>query len=268
VKRRIALPLGLALAVAVGPLRAQSPALDAIEAAADSGRVERASELLGAWLASPAATAPDAEVGRALLLRARLATDPDSAEADYLEAALKGGSRTAATARLRLAQLRFTRGELGRAAADLDRLRADYPGMLDAPAWLWTGYVREAEGEPGAACTAWEKAAAVPGPDARDAASLAAAALGRCRAGAGGAGADASLMFTVQLGAFGSREAARAVQAEAARTGLAIRVEAPPTGGGLYRVRTGRFARREDAAHLAVRLRAEGLEAIVVPEEP
>ena len=42
----------------------------------------------------------------------------------------------------------------------------------------------------------------------------------------------------------------------------------PAEAGGLYRVRSGRFSGREEAARHAVRLSEAGFESIVVPGEP
>ncbi len=74
--------------------------------------------------------------------------------------------------------------------------------------------------------------------------------------------------FTVQLGAFGTRDAAAEVRSRAAATGVDVRVHDPDSSTPLYRVRVGHFAGRDDAARLAVRLRSDGFEAIVVSEDP
>ena len=236
--------------------------LEAAEVAADAGDLEKARGYLRDWLVSDAATAAEAEVGRALVLRARLAANPDSAEVDYLEAAVRGGEEYGAIARLRLAQLRLMDGRPSLAVADLDRLRADFPGSRLIPeSWLWTGFAWESLGDPGAACRAWEE---VGGGDGRDPIVVQAdAGLAGC-----GSGSQAGGRFTVQLGAFGSRQAADEVRKRASSSGTEARVVEPDTTTPLYRVRVGRFSRREDAARMAVRLRAEGLEAIVVPESP
>ena len=77
--------------VAPATIRSQTDQrLDAAELAADAGDVDRAREYLRSWLDSEAAARPDADVGRALFLRARLAENVDSAAVDYLEAAVRG----------------------------------------------------------------------------------------------------------------------------------------------------------------------------------
>ena len=50
--------------------------------------------------------------------------------------------------------------------------------------------------------------------------------------------------------------------------GATARVVAPVDPDRLYRVRSGRFAGREEAARHAVRLAEAGFESIVVPGEP
>ena len=135
--------------VAPATIRSQTDQrLDAAELAADAGDVDRAREYLRSWLDSEAAARPDADVGRALFLRARLAENVDSAAVDYLEAAVRGDEEYAALARLRLAQLRLTSGQPALAAADLELLRADFPGSPLVPeSWLWSGFALEVLGD-------------------------------------------------------------------------------------------------------------------------
>ncbi len=253
---------GLAAPAAAG---AQSGGdLGAAQVAADAGDADRAREYLRRWLASPEATRPDADVGRALLLRARLAENVDSAEVDYLEAAVRGDERTGAEARLRLAQLRLARGRPEDAVTDLGRLRADFPGSELVPeSWLWSGHALEAAGRPAEACDAWRRAAGGPA----EASILEEAGAASARCAAGGA-TDPAGSFTVQLGAFRSPETADEVRARAAARGYDVHVTGPDGTTPLHRVRTGRFGRKDDAARLAVRLRSEGFEAIVVSEAP
>jgi len=151
------------------------------------------------------------------------------------------------------------------AAADLELLRADFPGSPLVPeSWLWTGLALEALGDPAAACAAWTKAAS--GMLSDPITAQATDELSRCSGGRT-EGPDAS-SYTVQLGAFGTREAADDVRSRAAATGVDVRVHDPDSSTPLYRVRVGHFAGRDDAARLAVRLRSDGFEAIVVSEDP
>ena len=239
--------------------------LDAAELAADAGDVERARQYLRSWLDSEAAARPDADVGRALFLRARLAENVDSAAVDYLEAAVRGDEEYAALARLRLAQLRLTSGQPALASVDLELLRADFPGSpLVAESWLWSGFTLEALGDLASACAAWTRAA--DGSPSDPIVSQARDGLSACDSGQiAEHGTDS---YTVQLGAFGRREAAEDIQSRAATTGVGVRIHDPDTSTPLYRVRVGHFTRKDDAARLAVQLRTGGFEAIVVSEDP
>lgn len=249
---------------AVTPLRAQSNrTLDAVESAADRGDVENARQRLAEWFDSQEAASRDADVERARFLRARLSSDLDSARVDYLWVSIRGDDRYGAAARLRLAQLYVAEGRLQRALEDLDRLRSDFPGSsLIVTSWLWTGNVLAAAGDPEGACEAWERAATAPVTEpTRADQQLARESLDECRT------MDPTLpMFTVQLGAFRSRPAAVDLRDRVAATGSSVRLVEPQEQDGLYRVRSGRFVGREEAARHAVRLTQEGFAGIVVPE--
>jgi hypothetical protein len=264
--RTLALSVAFIVALAPARLTAQSgDRLEAAELAADAGDLARARAYLQDWLSSEAASAPDAEVGRALVLRARLAESADSAEVDYVDAAVRGDQEYGALARLRLAQLRLLDGRPALADSDLAQLRTDFPDSPLVPeSWLWTGFVLESLGEPASACAAWENIAG--GAAADPIVAQANDGLAGCRAGT--PGGDTRSRFTVQLGAFGSRQAAEDVRRRAMGSGSGARIVEPNGTTPLYRVRVGQFSRREDAARQAVALRSEGFEAIVVPEIP
>ena len=158
-------------------------------------------------------------------------------------------------------------GRLDRAEEDLARMRADFPGNpLTFTSWLWTGNVRSAAGDSSGACAAWETAASLQGsPASQSDRELVRSALEGCRDPGGAAVAAES--FSVQLGAFSSRETAEEVRNRVVASGRAARVLAPTEAGGLYRVRSGRFPGREEAARHAMDLAAAGFESIVVPGE-
>ena len=240
------------------------PSLDAIERAADAGDTAEARGLLARWFDSPEALNRQADVGRARFLRARLAADLDSARVDYLWVAIRGDNRYGAASRMRLAQLYIAEGRLDRAEADLERLRADFPGsQLVVSSWLWTGNVRSASGDGAGACAAWERVVASPsGAIPRDDRELARTALERC----GASPRTTPEAFTVQLGAFQARETALDLRNRVMATGATARIVEPEDPGGLFRVRSGRFNGREEAARHAVRLLEGGFEGIVVPE--
>jgi hypothetical protein len=242
------------------------PSLDAVERAADIGDTAEARGLLARWFESEAALDREADVGRARFLRARLAADMDSARVDYLWVAIRGDGRYGAASRMRLAQLYIAEGRLDRAEADLERLRADFPDSpLIASSWLWTGNVRSAAGDGAGACAAWERVVAAP---ARSVSADDRALVQRALEGCGEAPPAATTAgFTVQLGAFTSREAALDLRNRVVAQGTTARVLDPEDPDGLFRVRSGRFEGREGAARHAVRLGEAGFEGIVVPED-
>lgn len=263
--------VGLALAAPPGLVGQASGTteIDAAEAAADRGDVEAAREALAAHLAGVAENAGEPDPGsrtRLDYLVGRLASDPDSAEVAYLRAAIDGDGPYASRARLRLAQLQLARGEHGRATGHLARLRADDPGGDLVPvSWVWTARAAELAGDATAACDAWTQALTALGP-AHPVHDEARQGRSRCEEQAREPGEVDT--FTVQLGAFGTEEAAQRLRDGAAGIGVAVRVDNPSGGVRVYRVRAGRFGSREDAERLAERFRAHGFEAIAVPEEP
>ena len=67
--------------------------------------------------------------------------------------------------------------------------------------------------------------------------------------------------FTIQVAAFRDRDAAETLLARIGEMGLEGYLEGTPAG--IFRVRVGRFATREDARQVAARLEAEELAALV-----
>lgn len=278
----VSLAAALLLAAAVRPAAAQATSgagLDRVEAAADSGRSEEARGLLADWLSAHAGDLAPAQRARADFLRGRLAADPDSAVTAYSRVALGGELPWAAAARLRLAQLRLARGDYGRALSDLATLRADFPGdSLAEMSWVWTGSVLAARGDTAQACRAWARA----GPSGERYASVRRSAAGcpgagpvaqRAGSGAGGGRGEASgagaasgapAGWSVQLGAFSTRQAAAELRGRLARAGFEARVLDASPSDGLYRVRTPRMARSSEAEALRSRLEAAGFNAIIV----
>lgn len=259
--------LGAVTAVLVAsPVAAQSgDPLEAAEVAADAGDLDRARQYLSEWEASNASDVARDIQAKALVLHARLTESADSAELAYMEAAVVGGEEYGALARLRLAQLRLMSGRPALAIDDLDLLRDDFPASTRVPeSWLWTGFALESLGDPASACKAWEEAA---GADPADPVTVQAKA-GLAACGEGLTSDGATRRFTVQLGAFGTRTAAEEVQARASGAGSDAWIQEPDGTTPLYRVRVGHFARKDDAARLAVELRSQGLEAIVLADHP
>lgn len=256
---------------AVGSAQASDEAaarLDRVQAAVDSGKVDAARASLESWLASYRDEAPEDQRERARFLRARLAADAAEAESIYRRFAVDAGSRYAPMARLRLGQLRLAGGRQDQALRDLELLRADFPGHpLVTESWFWTGLARRATGRPDEACDALLRAAR----DAEDSDRDGLAARARQEARVCGedegapSGDEAAPSWTVQVGAFSTRDAAGSQLDRLDREGHDGRLV---TGDdGLVRVRVGRFAREADAEGLADRLEAAGFDAVVVSED-
>lgn len=278
---RLAWVAGLAaglLIPAVGSAQASDEAaarLDRVQAAVDSGNVDAARASLESWLASYREEAPEDQRERARFLRARLAADADEAETIYRRFAVDAGSRYAPMARLRLGQLRLAGGRQDQALRDLELLRADFPGHpLVTESWFWTGLARRAAGRPDEACEALLRAARAAEDSGRD--GLAARARQEARVCDEDeavpsededalSGDQAAPSWTVQVGAFSTRDAAGSQLDRLDREGHDGRLV---TGDdGLVRVRVGRFAREADAERLADRLEAAGFDAVVVSED-
>ena len=189
-------------------------------------------------------------------MRARLASDPDSAELDYVWVAIEGDAAHAPEAFLRLAQLRLLRGEPERALADLERLRSSHPtDPRIGEAWLWTGHAHEALGELEEACAAWGRA----DPVDSVARPAVAEALRAC--------ASSDAVFSVQVGAFGETSGAQTIRRRLGDEGFEAYVVTSEEDG-LHRVRIGRFMHLTSAALYAERVRRSGFEAVVVLGSP
>ncbi|TFG64894.1 MAG: hypothetical protein E4H28_04715, partial [Gemmatimonadales bacterium] len=203
----VALAMAGALLVGGGvAASAQTADLDSVEAIADRGESVPAREGLDAWLAVNSGRATRAELTRAWFLRGRLMNDTDSAEVEYLRAAIDGEGPFASRARLRLGQLQLARGDLQRAAEHLVQLRTDDPGGALVPvSWVWTARVAESMGDAEIACEAWKRARASLEP-ADPARIEAERSRSLCEETASQPGE--LVTYTVQLGAFGTEEAA------------------------------------------------------------
>ena len=237
--------------------QAATPAdLDHVEARIEAGRLEGAAEAIENWLASEAREAARGEVLRARYLRARLLADPHSARAELLSVAMDGGSRYGPRAWLRLAHLDLALDEPSRAAADLERLRADHPGGAETvESWYWTGRAFEARGLLDRACEAWRRGAA----EGRRVGATETARL--ADTSALGCAPDAP-RFAIQIAAFSRPDPAEEMRGRLETDGFFSRVV---EYDGLHRVRLGRFARREAAQSLVRRLRDAGFEPAVIP---
>jgi cell division septation protein DedD len=161
--RAVTLALALALGMAAAPAiatasaAAQSPGLDRADSLIAAAAYDQARAVVQEWWAGRDATsAPGAERARALMLRARLAPDPASAESDYLAIVLGyPASPQAPQALLRLGQGLLISNEAARAAGYLQRLVIDYPGRAERThGLLWLARASYAARQTDAACQA------------------------------------------------------------------------------------------------------------------
>ncbi|MBI4545020.1 MAG: SPOR domain-containing protein [Gemmatimonadetes bacterium] len=270
--RRLALLLAFAAARPVAALP-QAGAVERAEALARAGDYAAARSALARWWQEAAAAAAPADGGlhaRALLLRASLATDRDTAQADYL--ALVLGYPTApqaSEALLRLGQGLLAAGDTSRGLAYLERLAADYPQSPSRAAgllWLARAYAAGRQGEE--ACRAAARGLAAPSSDADLVTMLRAEERRHClavRPAPAPPARAAAARYAVQAGAFRARAGAEKIASELRSAGFEPRI-VYVAGSELIRVRVGRFGSRADADALARRINAAGLEGFVVAD--
>lgn len=278
-------------ACAVASVGAQTaPSLDRSEDLARAGRTEEARAMLLRWwdLARPTASRRDLE--RGLWLRGRLTVDPAQADLDYRRLAIEyPGGRYSDEALLRLAQSAHARGAVDAAALAIRRLRSENPSRTvrrETEDWLArvgplpepTADANRLDGVapddatviapvPTAARprtdTALDQAPdRVPRiPDSLPAVSPTPAPADTLRGQT--VESPTRAVYAVQLGAFSNPEGARKVLAALVASGgegRLVRLE----GSALVRVRTGRFATREEAAVVARSLAGRGFAVVVV----
>lgn len=279
----------LALALAPRGAAAQVPTLDRADSLVIAGDYDGARSILERWWsARDEFDVPGSDMARALMLRAQLAPDPETAEPDYLAVVIGyPTSPYAPQALLRLGQGLLADGDATRAAAYLERLVADYPGRPERlPALLWLARANNAARRPGPACSAARRGIQ----DARDPdmrAMLEVEAAASCAVGADAqqpeqpaertparpptqrpqeepAAAQApSGNISVQAGAFRYRESADRLMEQLREAGHEPRLVRVPNSG-LLRVRVGRFASDEEARLLIDRLHEQGFDAVLV----
>lgn len=230
------------------PVAAQSssdadPSLDRIDSLVRAGSVERAREELLGWYEARGDQASREDLQRALWLRAVLTVDPTQAALDLRRLALEypGGPWTPG-ALLRLGLLAEAGDRAAEAAEHYRVLVRDHAGSEVAAA-AGARLERMSADAPAPASVP----AAPPGGSGEPATS----------------GAVAS-DFTVQLGAFSSRDRALTLTAQAREAGFDVRMVGVP-GSDLIRVRVGRFADPESATPLYDQVVARGFEAVVIP---
>ncbi len=259
--------------------------LDAVEAAMDEGRFEAARAGVERWWEGGEAGRDRREFQRALWLRARLTVEPEGAELLYrrLVVEFPGGIHSD-EALLRLAQGAQARGDGEAATRYLEILVRDYPSsphrvtaraeLTRAETGAAAAVGRDAPAptaqrapDPRSAAEPAQQAAAPPVADPPPAAAPPTTAPvdpAPPSAGAPAPGEPASLSgtHTLQFGAFGGVERARAVAAELRTAGLEVRV-VQVEGSPLFRVRGEAFPDRGAADARARELRERGFELLV-----
>ncbi|HUG41863.1 MAG TPA: SPOR domain-containing protein [Longimicrobiales bacterium] len=279
-------PLGPRLAAA------QVPTLDRVDSLVAAGRYDDARATLDRWWsAREAFQVPGSDRVRAMMLRARLQTDPAAAENDYLGIIIgHPTSPYAPEALLRLGQGLLATGQAARSAAYLHRLTTDYPGRPQRPvALLWLARAETAARHPAAACRAAREGLLDAAGDPDLAAMLRVEETAACRMAAA-AGPDPVTeetradtprpavptpapardrpdpetgAYAVQTGAFRYRAGADALMARLRDAGYEPRAVTVPAND-LLRIRVGRFATARDAARVVERLKRAGFDALVV----
>mgnify|MGYP001099389940 CR=1 FL=1 len=282
------IPALLLACVLAAPAAAQPPSLDRAEELIAQGDYAAAREVVDRWWREEPAASPEAlRAGRprALLLRARLATDAVEAERDYLALALgHPSSPEAAVALLRLGQGLLASGQAERAVTYLERLATDHPNSPDrAVGLLWLARARRRAGRIDAACQAANQAEESRGlgpdlaalirservascrriADARPPAGRQAEPPTRTAAARSEPSAATTGTFAAQAGAFRDRSGAETLAAQLRRAGFEPRLVRVP-GSSLVHVRVGRFSNAAEADALVARLRAAGFPALVV----
>lgn len=270
---------GFAVAAALlaglpGPVRAQVPTLDRIDSLITAGQYGDARSTLEQWWsAREAFEVPGSDRARALMLRARLAPDPDTAEPDYLAIVLGyPTSPQAPEALLRLGQGLLADGDAVRAVAYLQRLAADYPGRPERlTGLLWLARANAAARRFGTACQVARQGLQ----DSRDrpelTALLRAEETTACSVAAGDRDAGAAPAVATPAADPRAREPA-AERAAAPPPRPEPRPAAPPATTtdrqGRFTVQSGAFRYRETADALVQRLRGRGYEPrlVLVPD--
>lgn len=253
-----------------------------VDELAREGRADEARALLGDWWEEERADASRTDRQQALWLRAVLTVDPAEASLDFKRITVEyPGGETAARALFRLGLLAAAEGEAGDAERYFRTLLRDYPESplrLEARRWLDGGEGRmvltppsgvEEAGEAGE-----ERQGAAEGSEGREGGAegvQASEGVGEVVRNAEGEDpardepAAANGDYSVQLGAFSSRERANRLAREVRGAGLEPRVVRVGRSS-LIRVRVGRFELESGAERLYDRVIDMGYEATVVSD--
>lgn len=281
----LACAIALVLVLAAPGQARQGPVtLEGIDSLLARGSYAQARTMLESWwsdLASGKDPSPSHQA-HALFLRARLNTDPRTAQNDYLTLALAHpAAPEAPAALLALGQGLLATGELQRAATYLERLARDYPTSPLRPiALLWLARVHLAAEQPNAACSSARQGGAATR-DGELVALLRAEEAAACGAAAKGtsdkpfaqtaerlpqtAASTPQRPFTLQVGAFRDVGGAASLAARLQKAGFETRIVTLP-GNSLHRVRVGTFQTTAEASAMARKVRAAGFEVVVTTD--
>lgn len=256
--------------------QATSISLGAIDTLLARSRFRDAAAALDAWEREHVSRITAAERATALLLRARMTQDGDSARSVYQSLSLGyPSSPEAPVALLRLGQLAAASGDAVRAKSYFQRVVTDYPTSPvrdEAVDWL----AKANSGAGVAPMIAAAKNAATPPKNTatppkntptstppvvtlpRTSTASAATASAATASAATGA-------FALQVGAFREASTAATVARQLAQRGFEARVVAVP-GSTLARVRVGKFVTSRATEDTMRRLKSAGYEAVVVDD--
>ncbi|MEX2528407.1 MAG: SPOR domain-containing protein [Gemmatimonadota bacterium] len=255
--------------------------LERVEELVSAGEGERARQILTGWLES--GLSPEL-LPWGIWLEGRLASDPDVAALHYGRVAVEfPGSDFADDALFRLAMLAEARGDWKEARERLGSLLRDYPGSplrMEAGERLRRTPASQTPSAPVAGGGSADAGTPVPPWEARAAIEEALRQDLALRESQGfqedeeslppsveevevaGGLPPASGRYTVQLGAFSTRERAEALAHQAQRVGLVPRVVRVP-GSALFRVRVGYFESASVGDDERRRISALGFDAVV-----
>lgn len=266
-----ALAVASSAALAPVPAAAQE-ALDRVEVLMEEARYAEARQSLEGWWNEVGPRAPRPELQRGLWLRGLLTVDPVMAEMDYRRLVVEfPGGPYSDEALLRLARGAVFMDDVAGARQYLDILIQDYPdsphrvegralrdrladrGDVDAAAPAAPMPVPAADPQPEPQPEPEPRSEPTPDPeptlDPEPEPELVPTE-------------EDIGSYTVQLGAFSTRERAEAFAAGLRGEGLDPRV-VQVTGSELFRVRLGAFTSAEDAETEVERLEARGIDALV-----
>jgi cell division septation protein DedD len=287
-----------AIVMLPAPVFAQRGLLDHAEARITGGQFSEARGLLQRWRREnpTAARTAQEQQARYHLLAARLSTNADTAEYNYLTVAVDyPTSRFAPEALLRLAQARHTRGDTTQATSYLQRLLADYPESEFRPMGaVWLSRLR-AKGQDAAVCEVLRNVSPGTNPETieyfkseqkRVCGSTTASARPTPQRPVVQSPMPAPKLdsaparnvenppsektsagrVAIQIGAFRELKGARGVQSQLEDAGFRdVRLVRVP-GNQLIRVRIGKYENRAGAASMLARLANANFSAVLVTD--